>query len=327
MKKIIFIIILGGFICNSCKKTTEKSEHFDYKIITADLDNFWKAYDALENSKDSIRTFQKTLIDKASPEFKKFIELRDITAKDYMEWVKYKPKFWKTVRPLTLAVKNKKPEIDNVYTKMKELYPSFKAPNICFAISPVRSGGTTSKGLILIGTEIAAVNPKKVDITEIDGFMANVFQNGSGDITKMIAHELVHTQQPNGDNMDESLISQAITEGSADFIATLIIGKQTMSKPIFKYGENHQQELWFEFKNDMKNKKMEDTDWFYDYHSNRPADLGYYIGYKIVESYYNKKKDKKQAIKEIIECENPLELLKKSGYDGKNTMEKTVYSK
>lgn len=320
-----FLFLIIGFVClNSCKVSEEKSEIFDYKIITADLDNFWKAYDALENSTDSIKTFQNILIDKASPEFKKFIELRDITAKDYMEWVKYKPKFWKSIRPFTLAVKNKKPEINNIYKKMKELYPNFKAPDICFAISPVRTGGTVSEGLILIGTEIAAVNPKKVDISEIDGFMAKVFQNSSGDITKMIAHELVHTQQPNGDNMDESLISQAITEGSADFIATLIIGKQTMSKPIFEYGEKNQQELWSEFKNDMANKGIEDTDWFYDYNSNRPADLGYYIGYKIVESYYNKKKDKKQAIKEIIESEDPLELLKKSDYNGKNTMGNNV---
>lgn len=33
----------------------------------------------------------------------------------------------------------------------------------------------------------------------------------------------------------------------------------------------------------------------------KPADLGYYMGYKIAESYYNNSDDKNKAISEIIE--------------------------
>lgn len=307
-------LIIALLVLNSCK-SQDNFQEFDYQIITTDLDNFWSAYDALENSSDSVETIQKLYIDKATPQFEKFLELRDFTAKQYVDWIKHKPKFWKTVRPLTVAVKEKRPEIDRVYQKLRNIYPEFKAPDIDFAISPIQTGGTTDKGLILIGTEIAAVNPEKVDISEIDGFMGKVFKNSTGDILSLVTHELVHTQQPSGDNENESLLAQAITEGSADFIATLILGEQSMNKAIFEYGERNQKELWAEFSADIKaGKSFEDTDWFYDYNSSRPADLGYYLGYKIAESYYNNADDKKQAIKEIIEMDNAIEFLEKSNY-------------
>ena len=242
--------------------------------------------------------------------------LRNFTAKQYVDWIKHKPKFWKTVRPLTVAVREKRQEIDRVYQEMQNIYPEFKAPDIDFAISPIQTGGTTDKGLILMGTEIAAVNPEKVDISEINGFMGNVFKNSTGEILSLVTHELVHTQQPSGDNQNESLLSQAITEGSADFIATLVLGKQTMNRAIFEYGEKNQKELWIEFSADIKaGKVIEETDWFYDYNSYRPADLGYYLGYKIAESYYNNAPDKKQAVKEIIEMDNAAVFLEKSNYD------------
>lgn len=299
----------------SCKDGKVQENQLEYNIITSDLDNFWMAFDALENSKDSVQTIQRMYIDKASPEFKKFMGLRDFTAEDYVGWIRSAPNFWKTVRPLTLAVKDKKDAIDGVYETMSEWYDGFRPPDICFAISPLQTGGTTDDGLILLGTEIVAVNPDAVDISNIHGFFKKVFENMTGDITALVAHELVHTHQPHGDNENSSLLSQAITEGSADFIGSLILGKLTLSPAIFEYGDEHEKELWAEFQADIKaNKGFEETDWFYDYNSDRPADLGYYLGFKIAESYYNTSKDKKMAVKEILETQDEHSFLLKSNY-------------
>lgn len=312
MRKSIISILTLTLIVFSCKKELPKME---YQILTEDIDNFWTAYDALKSSKDSIATFQSMYIDKATSEFKKFIELRGFFTEEYVALVNNKPKFLKSLRPLLESIKNKRGEIDNIYTKMAELYPNFKAPNICFAISPTRTGGTTDKGLILIGAEIAAVDPEIVDLSEITGFLKNVFESKSGNVIHLVAHELIHTQQLLGDNENESLLSQAITEGAADFIGTILMGEQTMNSAIFNYGEAIEKELWNEFYNDVKdNKGFSDTDWFYNYNSNRPADLGYYVGYKICENYYNHANNKKQAIKEILEMQDANDFLEKSKY-------------
>ncbi len=46
-----------------------------------------------------------------------------------------------------------------------------------------------------------------------------------------------------------------------------------------------------------------------------PGDLGYYFGYRIAQAYYNRATDKKQAVVDIIEMDDPLLFLQKSGYD------------
>jgi hypothetical protein len=43
----------------------------------------------------------------------------------------------------------------------------------------------------------------------------------------------------------------------------------------------------------------------------RPADLGYYVGYKIAQSYYERAHDKKQAIRDVLEAEDFEQFLKK----------------
>ena len=314
MKNLLILLLLLLLSCTSLKKNNAKLENF--KIKTSDIDNFWNAYDKLKDTKDSVKTLQSAFFDKASPEFKKFIELSDLNAKDYINHIRYEPNFWKSIRPLTENIKTKKDNIKQLYINFSEIYPEFNPPNICFAISGLQAGGTTSNNLILIGSEIAAVNPEEVDVSEINGFLKNIFENSDGDILKMISHELIHTQQPSGDNLENpTLLKLAIIEGSADFIGSLIYGKNIMNKAIYEYGEKNEKELWKEFYNDMKkNKSVDETDWFYSYHSNRPADLGYYIGYKIVKSFYDNHKNKKQAIKEIIKMNAPKLFLKESGY-------------
>ena len=50
---------------------------------------------------------------------------------------------------------------------------------------------------------------------------------------------------------------------------------------------------------------------------NRPADLGYWVGYKIAESYYKNAKDKKQAVKELLEIKDFSKFLADSRYEEK----------
>ena len=47
----------------------------------------------------------------------------------------------------------------------------------------------------------------------------------------------------------------------------------------------------------------------------KPADLGYFVGYKIAKEYYKNSKDKKQAVNDIIDMTNPLRFLELSKYD------------
>ena len=46
----------------------------------------------------------------------------------------------------------------------------------------------------------------------------------------------------------------------------------------------------------------------------RPGDLGYWVGYRIVESYYEKARDKRQALRDILEMTDAKAFLARSGW-------------
>jgi hypothetical protein len=46
----------------------------------------------------------------------------------------------------------------------------------------------------------------------------------------------------------------------------------------------------------------------------KQCDLGYWVGYRIVKSYYQRAADKRRALREIIEMTDPKVLLAKSGW-------------
>ena len=69
-----------------------------------------------------------------------------------------------------------------------------------------------------------------------------------------------------------------------------------------------------EFVTRLKNPDYQD--WLYgtSKKDDRPNDLGYWIGYKITEAYFNKQKDKQKAIDAIINIKDPMQFLKQSGF-------------
>ena len=102
-------------------------------------------------------------------------------------------------------------------------------------------------------------------------------------------------------------------EGGADFIGELISG-ESINQFSYKYGAQNQDKLCQEFVTRLKNTDYQD--WLYSTtkKDDRPNDLGYWIGYKIIESYFNKQKDKQKAIDEILNIKDPLQFLKQSGF-------------
>jgi hypothetical protein len=45
-----------------------------------------------------------------------------------------------------------------------------------------------------------------------------------------------------------------------------------------------------------------------------PADLGYYVGYRITQAYYSKQSDKRRALKDILQIGDFTKFHQASGY-------------
>ena len=270
------------------------------KVFTADIDNFWTAYDSIQTTKDSLKQIdfiQKLYIEKGSKGLKAFMAVRNYTATLWVQLIRLYPKFWNSIRPNTLTVKSYAPGIEISINKFKELYPDLKEAKMYFTVGGLRSGGTTMNDMVLIGAEIATGNAS-TDVSEFPGkWLEGVFKNQQADnIVPLNIHEYVHTQQK-GD--PHNLLGQAIKEGACDFITELVTGR-LMQNNYIVYGREHETELKEQFKKEMFTSYS--SNWLYNgSNATTVADLGYFMGYSICKSYYNNSTDKKKAIKEIIE--------------------------
>lgn len=293
-------------------------------VLTADIDHFWQAVDALSNCKthtDSVSVIQKLYFDRATDGLIDFIAARDLTAEAQLQLIARYPKFYASIRKNTLEVKNSEKVIQELFVKFQSLYANFKPFKVCFAIGILNTGGTVSDKFVLIGTEITA-SSKNVDVSE---FIARNENNragmlsGDGDLVQkirnIVAHECVHTQQKNiSDTVTKCpLLWQVLKEGVCDFIGEMVAGKQ-INGVAHEYGDKHEKELWDELKANLCSSDM--SKWLYNGQSakDRPGDLGYYMGYRIAKAYYEQATDKRQAIIDMIELTMPMQFLQKSKY-------------
>lgn len=275
-------------------------------IFTQDVDNFWIAYDSIRSTRDKgqqINFINKLYIEKASEGLKAFLKNKENADSKWVDLINSNQIFWDSIRPKTLIAKTQISNLQSSINYLRTLYPGLKDAASYFIIGFKQQGGTVRNNLSIIGTEVIMSEPH-----------AN-----RAELTRICIHEYVHTQQIKPDFRNINVLTSSIREGACDFISQLVL-KQDLSLPYIKYGLKNEVQVWNVFNQDMLTSA---NDWWVSTGDN-PAlpsrDLGYFVGYAICKSFYQKATDKKQAIKQIIELDysNQKEVqdfLKRSGYE------------
>ena len=296
MKNILLIIcfLLSAifYAQNSFETDPAKAE-----FITSDIPLFWKAFDQIETNKDPFRDY----IDNGSKGLKDFIPYRIESPKHLLKVVKKRFEDYESIRENSYQIEPQTKLIRDFYQKLKNLYEAAVFPPTYFVIGAFNSGGTSSNNGLIIGVEM---------------------QSNIENVPYIVAHELIHFNQ-NYPSENPTLLEQSIKEGSADFIGELISGKH-INEVAFNYVNKNEKQLCAEFV-----KIMNDTNyhgWLYGTKGKlkgRPNDLGYWMGYKICESYYDKSNNQHKAIRDILNIKDFDEFLKSSGYLGEYQSNKT----
>jgi len=292
MKLILPIIFLLVF-------TSAFSQNSN-NIFTSDIDNFWISFDSIKKTNDyseKLNFINKLYINRGTRGLKAFMQERDYNDTLFVNLIVEYPRFWESIRPNTLTIKNKIAELNKAVENLKKLYPELKDAEMYFTIGGLHSGGTVKDNMVLVGAEIATGN-SNVDMSEFkNDWLKNVFAKQTLDnIVYLNIHEYIHTQQ-NGNRTN--VLSQSIAEGSCDFIAELALGKPIQTQYL-SYGRANKNEIKELFKKEMFSSNY--SNWLYNGgQKGESADLGYYVGYEICKSYYENAKNKSQAIKDIIE--------------------------
>ncbi|RYY71952.1 MAG: hypothetical protein EOO13_01325 [Chitinophagaceae bacterium] len=283
------------------------------KLVTTDIHNFWKAYDAA--AKDTAhrkQIFQDRYFGKGTPGLRDYYITKIGSVEAFVQNQDKKKAFYKAIRPNTLAIDAMKDTITGYFVRLKELYPDAVFPNIYFVIGKWKSAGTVSDNGMLIGVDQIVKSPG-IPEAELNLWEKNNFQLAER-LPVIVTHELIHSQQTKM-RQDTALLFYAIVEGMADFMCELITGKNPSQRQ-HEFAKTRKKQIWEDFKKEMYLQRY--SNWIANSNQetpDKPADLGYYVGYEICKAYYDNAADKKQAIQDFFNLKDYKGFLEKSGYD------------
>ena len=282
------------------------------KLVFSDIELFWEAYDRAGPGTRA-EVLRDEYLKKGSPGLEEFTRERIDNAQSLAAAVEKHPKYYASLRGPSREVPGHEDAIRATFRRLADLYEPAAFPDVYFVIGRMNSGGTLTEKGLLIGVEMYGL-AEDTPVDELGNWHRAVVKP-VGDIPYIVAHELIHYQQKYPEE-GATLLGMAIMEGSADFVGELISGR-TANPHLHEYGDPREAELWEEFKGEMDGEDA--SNWLYqgDRAKGRPADLGYYVGYKICRSYYEDAADKKAAIKAIMEIKDFREFLAASKYESK----------
>jgi hypothetical protein len=252
-------------------------------------------------------------LDRGTIGLKDFTDARWKNAKTLAAMVWPLRAYYASVRQNTLTTQSLEPRIRQAFRALAALYDDAVFPDVYLAIGGMSTGGTTSDRGLLIGTEMFTRAPES-PVSVLSPWGQSVVK-AVDILPAIIAHELTHYEQKYSTGVS-NLLAQSIREGSADFVSELLTGR-TINETIKAYGDAHESEVWRDFSAAMNGSDI--SKWLYNggavtTSSTRPADLGYYVGYRITQAYYAKQSDKRRALKDILQIGDFTKFLQASGY-------------
>ncbi|MGH7564272.1 MAG: hypothetical protein ACREK5_07595 [Gemmatimonadota bacterium] len=241
-----------------------------------------------------------------------------MTAEELASAIRRHPRYYASLAGLPEQVERMDPRVRTTFTELDQIFPDAAFPAVYFFVGNLEAGGLTRPVGLLIAVETFG-RTSQTDLGE--------FQNGHSlqeltDLPHLVAHELAHFQQALVQGVEnyravygdrQSLLALAIREGSADFLAELISGGHTNDRA-HSYGMRHEDELWATFSEAMMQREPGDWMWTRPANPAWPPDLGYFIGYRITQAYYEAAPDKARAVHEILGVTDYERFLESSGY-------------
>lgn len=285
-------------------------------LIFDDVERFWIAYDlaAEEESADrKAAIFREHYLAPGTPGLIDYHWIKTQSMEKLVKRIEDARGYYDGIRERTISAAAYEDVIRDGLRKFVALYPDATVPDVTFVIGRLNSGGTAGAAGMLIGLDVWSWT-EGVPLDGIEpGFQTVVKNLDLNALPFIVVHEHIHAlQQYTGES---NVLRGAIQEGSADFLAGLAMPDR--EKPhYYQWGMEREEEIWRRFEQDMfgdnygdwigNNSTVDDENWY--------ADLGYFIGARICEAYYEQAEDKQQAIRDLLFVNDAAWILEKSGY-------------
>ena len=269
-------------------------------IHIEDVDRFYKLYDAA-GGRPTADQLQRDYIDQGSEGLRQFAKMRNTSGTRIAEALAGHPEIYSSGKRCMVVLPRVRHRLQVALRTLRDLYPEARFPPVTIAVGRGKPVGVGSPATgVQIGLEALCathwLNPNVEDR-----------------FVYVIAHEYAHVQQvpPLVDKEHPTVLEGSLIEGAAEFAGELIAGQVAYSQ--FRAStEGREKEIETAFVSDQD--KTDLSDWLFNGTLEKPGDLGYWVGYRIVKSYYQHASDKRLAFREILEMTDPKAFLAKSGW-------------
>ena len=285
------------------------------RLVMDDLPRFWRAFDrAAQATSPAARAevYQRDYLGAGSAGLKAFTELRIGDGRKLAATIDRHPRYYAALREQTGQVAAHEAAIRAAFRKLATLHPEAVFPDVYFLVGRMNSGGTLTDAGLLIGLEMYG-RTAGTPTGELGEWHQAVLRDMDG-LPHIVAHELVHYQQRYPTVAKPTLLQMSISEGVADFIAERISG-QHINPQVHAWAEPRARQLWREFQSVMHGTNP--AGWLYDPTpgDGRPADLGYWMGYRIAKAYCEAAPDPAQAVQDMLSIQDFDHFLASSGLE------------
>jgi hypothetical protein len=288
-----------AMICGAARAATKPD------IQLEDVNRFFRVYDA-SGGHPSADQLQHDYIDPGSEALHRFAQLRNVTGTRIADALASHPEIYTGARRCLAVLPGVKQRLTADLSKLAAFYPEAKFPPVTLLVGRGRPVGITDGSGVSMGLEaLCAAN-----------FMDPNLENR---FVHTIAHEYGHIQQPESLQLLEpgdpgaTVLRMSLMEGAAEFVAELISGDVGNYQHKF-WTKGHETAIETAFAEDED--KTDLSKWLNTGpgDAEHPGDLGYWVGYRIVKSYYQHAADKRQALRDILQMTDPTKFLARSGW-------------
>jgi hypothetical protein len=272
-------------------------------IQTEDVERFYKVYDAA-GGHPTADQLQHDYLDPGSEGLHHLAKVRNVTGTRIADTMAKHPEIYSGARQCMLVLPRVRQRVEVALRKLCHLYPEARFPPVTIAVSRGKPMG--------VGSADAGLQIGLEALCAVKWMNPNVEER----FVHVIAHEYIHVQQFAALNNDEhpTLLERSLVEGAAEFGAELISGQpgEVGSPELRASTQGHEKEIESAFVADEDRTDL--SQWLDNSTLEKQGDLGYWVGYRIVKSYYQHAADKRRALREIIDMTDPKAFLAKSGW-------------
>jgi hypothetical protein len=270
------------------------------EIHTEDVDLFFRVYDAA-GGRPTAEQLQRDYIDAGSDGLRQFAKMRNTTGVRIADAIAKNPAMYSDAKRCMAVLPHVRQRLDVALRELGRLYPAAKFPPVTIAVG---RGKPVGVGSPVTGVQIG-----------LEALCATTWLNPNVEdrFVHVIAHEFAHVQQARAlvDDEHPTVLAMSLIEGAAEFAAELTSGAASYSR-LGAGTKGREKEIETAFLADVD--KTDLSAWLYNGTADKPGDLGYWVGYRIVKSHYQHAADKRRAFAEILEMSDPKAFLAKSGW-------------